>query len=74
MTALRVDARVGDFMIGAKYGMGYMSKGDGATGNSDTEKKVKLLNAYLTGTIEDFEVGIEVISKDVELIDIASAS
>jgi len=64
-TALRVDAKVGELMIGAKYAQGYKNKGNGLTGNATTELKSKVLMAYVAGEIAGLDVGFEYANKDI---------
>ncbi|MEA2051084.1 MAG: hypothetical protein U9O56_10205 [Campylobacterota bacterium] len=74
MTAIRVDAKIGELMIGAKYGSGYKNKDDGkvvtnkAIDSDNTEKEIDLLTAYINGSVAGLDLGVEYIQKDVELI------
>jgi hypothetical protein len=73
-TAIRVDAKMGDFMLGAKYAKGYKNKGDGkviAGGTIDqdnTEKECTTIDTYITGEVSGVSVGAEYITKKVDLI------
>ncbi|MCK5111189.1 MAG: porin [Arcobacteraceae bacterium] len=69
-TAIRVDAKVGAFMIGARYAKGYANKGDGNTPATaaDKENKNKVLTSYITGTVAGIELGAEYMSKKIDMI------
>ena len=73
-TAIRVDAKVGKLMIGAKYGSGYNNKGDGkivvagALDPDNTETKAKTITGYVVGKVVGLNIGAEYVQKDVDLI------
>ncbi len=78
-TAIRIDAKIGTLMVGAKYAQGYANKNNGKVlkviGDptkglhpDDTEKEVKGITAYLTGKVSGFKVGAEYIQKDVTFV------
>jgi len=73
-TAIRIDAKVGEFMLGAKYGQTYKNKNDGkvvaggAIDQDNTEKEAKVITAYVTGEIAGLNVGAEFISQSVKLV------
>ncbi len=67
-TAIRVDAKVGEFKVGAKYGHGYKNKNDGFTGTANTEIKAKVFMAYATGTVSDIDLGFEYANKSIQKI------
>ena len=75
-TAIRIDAKLGDFMLGAKYASVYQNKddgfsfdanGDGAVTADEKEKKAKVLMTYLTGEVAGFDLGFEYAQKDITL-------
>ncbi len=72
-TAIRVDAKVGAFMIGARYAKGYANKGDGNTpaAAADKENKNKVLTSYITGTVAGIELGAEYMSKKIDMIGVS---
>lgn len=68
-TEIRVDAKVGDFMVGAKYTNGYKNKDDGLTGDQDTtELESKVFMAYGIGEVSGLNVGFEYAKKDMEKV------
>ena len=69
-TALRVDAKVGEFMIGTKYGLAYANKGDGSSpaAASDKEIEKKILTGYIAGSAAGLDLGFEFETDDVKFI------
>ncbi len=73
-TAIRVDAKVGDFMIGVKYGQAYANKGDGPTqvAAADKEKKVKITTAYMMGEVSGVTLGAEVMQQKIDMVGVST--
>jgi len=73
-TAIRVDAKIGDFILGAKYGQGYKNKDDGkvvasgAIDQANTEKECTVIDTYVKGNIAGIDLGVEYITKKVDLV------
>ncbi len=67
--AIRIDAKISNFMLGAKYAQGHANKGDGFAGLliEDKEKKSKVFMTYITGKVAGFDVGFEYAIKDITL-------
>ncbi|RLA82826.1 MAG: hypothetical protein DRG78_06085 [Epsilonproteobacteria bacterium] len=64
--AIRVDTKINNIMIGAKYANGYKNKADGFTGaEATTELKSKVFMTYVTGRIAGLNVGFEYARKDI---------
>jgi hypothetical protein len=73
-TAIRIDAKIGNFMLGAKYAKGDKNKNDGkvVTGGTididNTEKEYSVIDTYIKGKVATVDVGAEYITKKVDLI------
>jgi hypothetical protein len=71
--AIRVDAKIGSFMIGAKYADGYKNKGDGFSRTADKELSSKVLMAYVKGEVAGLNIGFEYAKKDITKVGANSA-
>jgi len=73
-TAIRVDAKMGNFMLGAKYINGYQNKNGGkiVTGGKidldNTEKECNVIDTYIKGKVAKLDIGAEYITNKVDLI------
>lgn len=68
-TALRIDAKISDLTIGAKYVSAYANKNDGLAGG-EIEKDI--MTAYVTGSVAGINIGAEYVTADVEKIGAAT--
>lgn len=73
-TAIRVDAKVNNFKVGAKYAQAYANKGDGSTppAPADKEKKVKITTAYIMGEVGGVSLGAEYMSQKIDMVGVSS--
>ena len=77
-TELRIDAKISNLNLGAKYVSAYANKDDGVLGadatpsTGDEEVEKEIMTAYITGAVAEFNIGAEYFTADVKKVGAAT--